>query len=891
MEELIRVLEKSVSSQQRDQNEAIAYVQQYIERDYSGFLRALSDVLYNQQNPPLVRTSAGLQLKNQLSARDEAIRSRQQERWRTLPDETRQYIKERVFQTLGTEMFRPSSASQCVAYIALIELPEGRWPGLIAALTENVTNPASQPPIRLASLESIGYICQDIDQSCIQAADLNNILTAIVGIGMRVEECDEVKLAATTALLNSLEFTEANFKKENERDYIMHAVCTTTQSPNPQIAVAALQSLVKIMSLYYQYMDRYMQQALFPITTTAMKSENDEIALQGIEFWSNVCDEEVQLAQEAEEARELGNTEQLERESKKYAQQALPTLVPILVDMLTRQDENDDTEDWKPCKSAGVCLMLLSNCCGNDIVTHVLPYIRQNVSSDDWRHRDAAVMTFGSILDGPDPQTLQPIAVQIVPFLINFMRDSSIVVRDSAAWAIGKLCDTVPEAVLSLPDFLDTLVVALEQNLNSEPRVSTNVCWAINSLVTAAEEVARERTSPNGHPETFILSKHYSSLIQGLLAVTEREDCSKEHEQNLRNAAYEALMRIIRATPNDSYQYIYPSTFEIFMRRISTINQTIQRPDVRAPEVRAQLYDFLSLLWTTLASCIRRMDKEHTKIVSDNVMQNMLITLNFTLDSSATQEDVLMASSALLESVGTHFSRYMEAFKPFLLNGLTNTAAPQLNSTSVGLLSDLADSLKLELLPYCNEFMNALLTKLKEDHYDKHAKAQILSVFGDFALAFGKKFEPWISACLDMLHHASQYTPTDRNDYDLVDYCIRLRECTVEGYTGIIHGMKERDGKSSSELGYLLSRIPTIIHFLEIVGQDPDCSDALICSSCGLIGDIVESFGGSVAHLVNSELIKELVVKGRRSRTEKTMRIANWTQNVIKKLLNAPRVK
>lgn len=33
----------------------------------------------------------------------------------------------------------------------------------------------------------------------------------------------------------------------------------------------------------------------------AMKSEVDEVALQGIEFWSNVCDEEVDLAIEASE--------------------------------------------------------------------------------------------------------------------------------------------------------------------------------------------------------------------------------------------------------------------------------------------------------------------------------------------------------------------------------------------------------------------------------------------------------------------------------------------------------------------------------------------------------------------------------------------------------------
>lgn len=86
------------------------------------------------------------------------------------------------------------------------------------------------------------------------------------------------------ALLNSLEFTRANFDKETERNYIMEVVCEATQSLDTQIKVAALQCLVKILSLYYQYMEPYMAQALFPITLEAMKSDNDAVALQVIYF-------------------------------------------------------------------------------------------------------------------------------------------------------------------------------------------------------------------------------------------------------------------------------------------------------------------------------------------------------------------------------------------------------------------------------------------------------------------------------------------------------------------------------------------------------------------------------------------------------------------------------
>lgn len=161
MEDLKHVLEKTVSNLQTDQNKAVRFIQDYIQRDFTGFLKALSDVLFDQQNQPVVRAAAGLQLKNQLTARDDTLRNQHQERWRNLPNETRQYIKERVFRTLGTE-FKPSSAPQCVAYIAIAELTEKQWPSFIDALVQNIKNPASTDKLRLATLEAIGYVCQEI---------------------------------------------------------------------------------------------------------------------------------------------------------------------------------------------------------------------------------------------------------------------------------------------------------------------------------------------------------------------------------------------------------------------------------------------------------------------------------------------------------------------------------------------------------------------------------------------------------------------------------------------------------------------------------------------------------------------------------------------------------
>ncbi|XP_065576563.1 importin subunit beta-1-like [Artemia franciscana] len=350
-------------SGEEDHNEltsALAYLLQLELSNLPEFMKALSDVLAGVNNPQVPRMAAGLQLKNTLTSKNTAMKAGYQKRWLSLPEDVRNYVKKNVVSALGTETSRPSAAAQCVAYIAVAE-----WPSLIRLLVTNVISSNSTEMLREATLEAIGYICQDIDPD-ILAAQSKKILTAIFHGMKKHEKNEHVKLAATTALLNSLEFTRANFEKENERNYIMQVVCKATQSPNTKIKVSALQCLVKIMSLYYRYMEAYMGPAFFAISLEAMKSDIDEIALQGIEFWSNVCDEEIDLVVEAKEAVEMGRTP--ERTSRYYALGALQYILPVLLHLLTKQEYSDDDEDWNPCKAAGVCLMLLPQCCGGNVV-------------------------------------------------------------------------------------------------------------------------------------------------------------------------------------------------------------------------------------------------------------------------------------------------------------------------------------------------------------------------------------------------------------------------------------------------------------------------------------------------------------------------------------------
>ena len=71
---------------------------------------------------------------------------------------------------------------------------------------------------------------------------------------------------------------------------------------------------------------------------------------------------------------------------------------------------------------------------------------------------------------------MKPIVEQALPMLINLLKDPSVVVRDTAAWTVGRVCEILPNSVLH-EACLQPLLNALVEGLVAEPRVATNVCW------------------------------------------------------------------------------------------------------------------------------------------------------------------------------------------------------------------------------------------------------------------------------------------------------------------------------------------------------------------------------------------------------------------------------
>ena len=62
--------------------------------------------------------------------------------------------------------------------------------------------------------------------------------------------------------------------------------------------------------------------------------------------------------------------------------------------------------------------------------------------------------------------------------------------------------------------------------------------------------------------------------------------------------------------------------------------------------------------------------------------------------------------------LGPGFSKYMDAFKPYLALGLRNFAEYQVCLAAVGLVGDICRAMNTDILPICDDIMSLLIENL-----------------------------------------------------------------------------------------------------------------------------------------------------------------------------------
>ena len=850
----------------------------------SGYLTRLSSELANEQAQSQVRIAAGLALKNSFSARDFTRLREVQNRWLTaVSTEIKTQVKSLALQTLSSPDSRAGqSAAQFISSIAAIELPREQWPELMNTLVENVGSGDDRK--KQASLTTIGFICEADDQDLRDslAQHSNAILTAVVQ-GARKEEPNlDIRNAAITALGDSLEFVRTNFENEGERNYIMQVICEATQAEDMRIQQGAYGCLNRIMGLYYEKMRFYMEKALFGLTIQGMKSEEEDVAKLAVEFWCTVCEEEISIEDDNAQAQAEG-TEM--RPYFNFARVATQEVVPVLLDLLAKQDEDATDDEYNTSRAAYQCVQLWAQAVGSQVVPPILQFVEGNLRNEDWHYRDAAVSAFGAMMEGPDEKILDPIVKQALPVLIGMMNDSSIHVKDSAAYALGRVCEAVSEAI-DPAEHLQPLITALFGGLSSSPSMASSCCWALMNLA--------DRFAGEPGCQYNALSQHFQASLSSLLQVTEQTQ-----DNRLRTAAYEVLNAFVNNAANDSVPMVMGLNDMVVDRLQKTIPMQTQ---VVSVEDRLTLQEIQTSLSSVLMSIIQRLERELGAENSDRIMQLLLELLNSLGAKSSVSDTVFATIGSLANALEGDFEKYMQAFLPYLLNALNNQEEPQLCSMAIGLVSDITRALESKVQPYCDQFMNALLNNLRSPALGNQFKPAILQCFGDIANAIGGAFETYLSVVAQVLQQAAGISVQSEQsaNFEMLDYIVSLREGIMDAWGGIIMSCRVGE-KGMSNPSPALSWINTndhiagnllqpyvesIFQLLQTVYQDSNRTEALLRSSMGVVGDVSEAFpNGEYAHYFRADWLTAMCRETRANKdfSTRTQETARWAREQIKR--------
>lgn len=796
--EITQVLLNAQSIDSSARKYAEESLNQFQDQNLASFFLTLSGELANNDKPVDSRKLAGLILKNTLDAKEQHRKSELVQRWLSLDVFVKAQVKGCLLQTLSSHVSDArSTASQVIAKIAGIELPHKQWPELIGSLLSNIHQ--RQPHVKQATLETLGYLCEEVSPEIVDQDQVNKILTAVVQ-GMNASEGNnDVILSATRALYNALGFAHTNFSNDMERDYLMRVVCEATLSSEVKIRQAAFECLVAISSSYYDKLASYMQD-VFNITAKAVKEDEEPVSLQAIEFWSSICDEEIDILDE------YGSdfTADSNIPCFYFIRQALPALVPMLLDTLLKQEEDQDQDEgaWNIAMAGGTCLGLVARTVGDDLVPFVMPFIEENIRKPDWRQREAATYAFGSILEGPSPEKLTPIVNVALNFMLTtLLNDPNNHVKDTTAWTVGRMFEFMRGPTVEIP--VTTILTVLLQCMKDVPNVAEKACGALYFLARGCEVVGS--ASP--------LSPLFPDIFNALLNVTHREDAG---ESRLRTAAYETLNEVVRCSTDETA----PMVMQLVPLIMVELHHTLEAQKLTSDE-REKQNELQGLLCGCLQVIIQKLGSaEPTKYAfmqyTDQMMDLFLKV--FACQNATVHEEAMLAIGALVYAAGQNFMKYMQGFYQYLEMGLQNFDEYQVCAITVGVVGDLCRALEDKILPFCDGIMTHLLKDLSSNQLHRSVKPPIFSCFGDIALAIGENFEKYLIYAMPMLQSAAVLsTLVAEADEEMIEYTNQLRNGILEAYSGIFQGFK-----NSPKTQLLMPYASNILQFLDSLYNEKD---------------------------------------------------------------------
>ncbi|KAL1924807.1 uncharacterized protein VTP21DRAFT_4461 [Calcarisporiella thermophila] len=400
------------------------------------------------------------------------------------------------------------------------------------------------------------------------------------------------------------------------------------------------------------------------------------------------------------------------------------------------EDEDDFDAEWNLRKCSAAALDVFATVFHNDILETLLPLLKEELFSSDWKHRECGILALGAVADGC-MSGVEAHLPDLVPYLLQSLSDPKPLVRSIACWTLGRYsrwCVAQTATPETRQKFFEPLLQnLLRMILDNNKRVQEAGCSAFATL----EEEALEKLVPYLDPilRTLVFAfnkyQHKNLLILydaiGTLADSVGEALNKKEYVEL---LMPPLIERWQMLPDDDTD-LFP-LLECFTAIATALGLGFQ------PFSPPVFHRCIKLVHSTLVQ--DQMHKQNPQAVEEPDKDFMVVAL-----------DLL---SALAQALNTSIESLVSQSQPpllSLLNVCLTDPVAEVRQSAYALVGDLAISCFGHIQPYLTTWMPWLVDQIDPKAEHSSVVNNAAWAGGEIALQWGQEIQPWIQPMLERL--------------------------------------------------------------------------------------------------------------------------------------------
>ena len=294
------------------------------------------------------------------------------------------------------------------------------------------------------------------------------------------------------------------------------------------------------------------------------------------------------------------------------------------------EEDFDDDEiygDWNLRKCSAASLDVMATVFSNEILEFILPYLKEELFSDDWKIKEAGILALGAIAEGC-LEGMEPHLPTLLPFLVQAIDHKKALVRSISCWTASRYSKW---ALLGQdPDqkkkYFEPLLDALLRHLlDNNKRVQEAACSAFATL--------EEEAGP-----------HINSYVQPILTTLVR--CFDKYQKKNLIILYDAIGTLAEAVGPDLNT---PQNIEVLMPTLMARWDALKEEDHDA----FPMFECLSAVALSLGSGFEqpalRVYPQCIKVIQQTLQQSQQATQDPSVEMP--DKDLVIVSLDLISAI------------------------------------------------------------------------------------------------------------------------------------------------------------------------------------------------------------------------------------------------